>query len=167
MPGGTCWRATPRAARWWSWTTGCGSRTARLHLFVQNGELHTHGVGAPDLGLGAHRNAVIVNALVGREVYAVRERNVFQSFGVRAAADRSALSWERANRELIAKLLTELEFEELLQPDVDGRRVDADAGPGSRCTTPRGGARWATRAWTRTRCARPRTASRSRCRTRT
>jgi lysine N6-hydroxylase len=51
-------------------------------LFVQNGELHTHGVGAPDLGLGAHRNAVIVNALAGREVYAVRERNVFQSFGV-------------------------------------------------------------------------------------
>src|SRR6187551_2434580 len=28
--------------------------------------------------------------------------------------------WERANRELIAKLLTELEFEELLQPDVQG-----------------------------------------------
>jgi len=50
-------------------------------LFVQNGELHTHGVGAPDLGLGAHRNAVVTNALAGREVYAVRERNVFQSFG--------------------------------------------------------------------------------------
>ena len=59
----------------------------RLHdrpkssLFVQNGELHTHGVGAPDLGLGAHRNAVIVNALVGRDEYPVRDRNVFQSFG--------------------------------------------------------------------------------------
>jgi lysine N6-hydroxylase len=53
-------------------------------LFVQNGELHTHGIGAPDLGLGAHRNSVIVNALLGREVYAVRERNVFQSFGVAA-----------------------------------------------------------------------------------
>ena len=50
-------------------------------LFVQNGELHTHGVGAPDLGLGAQRNAVLVNALADREVYAVRERNVFQSFG--------------------------------------------------------------------------------------
>lgn len=50
-------------------------------LFVQNAELHTHGVGAPDLGLGAHRNAVIVNALVGREEYPVRDRNVFQSFG--------------------------------------------------------------------------------------
>ena len=50
-------------------------------LFVQNGELHTHGVGAPDLGLGAHRNAVIVNAVAGREVYSVRDRNVFQRFG--------------------------------------------------------------------------------------
>ena len=54
-------------------------------LFVQNGELHTHGVGAPDLGLGAHRNAVIVNALAGEPVYAVRERNVFQTFGTAAA----------------------------------------------------------------------------------
>ena len=54
---------------------------AKSGLFVQNAELHTHGVGAPDLGLGAHRNAVIVNALAGRDVYAVRSRNVFQSFG--------------------------------------------------------------------------------------
>ncbi|WP_317906943.1 SidA/IucD/PvdA family monooxygenase, partial [Bacillus subtilis] len=29
-------------------------------IFVQNGEMHTHGVGAPDLGLGAHRNAIII-----------------------------------------------------------------------------------------------------------
>ena len=57
-------------------------------LFVQNAELHSHGVGAPDLGLGAHRNAVIVNALCGREVYPVRERNVFQSFGPPAGARR-------------------------------------------------------------------------------
>lgn len=51
-------------------------------LFAQNAELHTHGVGAPDLGLGAHRNAVIVNQLAGREVYPVRDRTVYQSFGV-------------------------------------------------------------------------------------
>jgi lysine N6-hydroxylase len=50
-------------------------------LFVQNGELHTHGVGTPDLGLGARRSAVIVNALAGREVYRVPERTVFQRFG--------------------------------------------------------------------------------------
>jgi lysine N6-hydroxylase len=54
-------------------------------LFVQNGELHTHGVGAPDPGLGAQRNAVLVNALAGHDVYPVRERNVFQSFGAPGA----------------------------------------------------------------------------------
>ncbi len=64
---------------------------SRSTLFVQNAELHTHGVGAPDLGLGAHRNAVIVNALCGREVYAVRERNVFQTFGAPQAAQAPAV----------------------------------------------------------------------------
>lgn len=51
-------------------------------IFVQNAELHTHGVGAPDLGLGAHRNSVIINTLLGRSHYPVRDRNVFQQFGV-------------------------------------------------------------------------------------
>lgn len=50
-------------------------------LFVVNGELHTHGVGAPDLGLGAHRSSVIANAIAGREAYRVPRRTVFQSFG--------------------------------------------------------------------------------------
>ncbi|MEH6986338.1 lysine N(6)-hydroxylase/L-ornithine N(5)-oxygenase family protein [Cytobacillus firmus] len=49
-------------------------------IFVQNGELHTHGIGAPDLGLGAYRNAVIINQVYGREVYQVNKKNVFQSF---------------------------------------------------------------------------------------
>ncbi len=62
-------------------------------LFVQNAELHAHGVGAPDLGLGAHRNAVIVNALCEREVYALRARNVFQSFGAPAGARRRPGAW--------------------------------------------------------------------------
>lgn len=51
-------------------------------LFIQNGEMHTHGVGAPDLGLGAYRNAVIINSIVGRQVYEVRSKNIFQDFGV-------------------------------------------------------------------------------------
>jgi lysine N6-hydroxylase len=70
---------------------GAGGRD-RL-LFVQNAELHTHGVGAPDLGLGAHRNAVIVNALCEREVYPLRERNVFQSFGAPARASGRRDVW--------------------------------------------------------------------------
>ncbi|MBO0351143.1 lysine N(6)-hydroxylase/L-ornithine N(5)-oxygenase family protein [Phormidium pseudopriestleyi FRX01] len=51
-------------------------------IFVQNGELHSHGVGAPDLGLGAYRNSVIINTLLGESVYRVNRRNVFQQFGV-------------------------------------------------------------------------------------
>ncbi|MGM0829787.1 MAG: lysine N(6)-hydroxylase/L-ornithine N(5)-oxygenase family protein [Bacillota bacterium] len=54
-------------------------------IFVQNGEMHTHGVGAPDLGLGAHRNAIIINTITGREVYPVQNKNVFQTFGTKAA----------------------------------------------------------------------------------
>ncbi len=53
-------------------------------IFVQNGELHTHGVGAPDLGLGAYRNSVIINTVTGRTVYPVNSCNVFQQFGVAA-----------------------------------------------------------------------------------
>ena len=53
-------------------------------IFIQNGELHTHGIGSSDLGLGAYRNSVIINTLVGRSVYPVQQRNVFQKFGITA-----------------------------------------------------------------------------------
>ncbi|MCH2205755.1 MAG: SidA/IucD/PvdA family monooxygenase [Lentisphaerales bacterium] len=49
-------------------------------MFIQNGDLFTHGVAAPDLGLGVHRNSVIINALCGEDVLPVDEVNVFQSF---------------------------------------------------------------------------------------
>ncbi|WP_329580122.1 SidA/IucD/PvdA family monooxygenase [Kitasatospora sp. NBC_01250] len=49
-------------------------------LYVQNAELHTHGVGAPDLGLGAHRAAVILNALTGRRVHRLPARTAWTSF---------------------------------------------------------------------------------------
>jgi len=51
-------------------------------LFVQNAELHTHGVGAPDLGLGAWRSATILNALTGRTAYRLPKRAAFTTFGV-------------------------------------------------------------------------------------
>lgn len=51
-------------------------------VFVQNAEEHTHSVLAPDLGMGAYRNSVIVNAMAGGEVYPVEERIAFQHFGV-------------------------------------------------------------------------------------
>lgn len=53
-------------------------------LYVQNAELHTHGVGAPDLGLGAHRAAVILNAVTGRTAYRLPTRTSFTTFGAPA-----------------------------------------------------------------------------------
>ncbi|MFV2196641.1 lysine N(6)-hydroxylase/L-ornithine N(5)-oxygenase family protein [Nocardiopsis sp. LOL_012] len=53
--------------------------TAPIH--VQNAELHTHGVGAPDLGLGAWRAATILNSVTGRTLYRLPERTAYTSFG--------------------------------------------------------------------------------------
>jgi lysine N6-hydroxylase len=49
-------------------------------LFVQNAEAHTHGVGAPDLGLGAWRAATILSAITGRDLLPANE-GAFTSFG--------------------------------------------------------------------------------------
>lgn len=49
-------------------------------LYVQNAELHTHGVGAPDLTLGAWRAATILNAVAGRTVLPVPERTAWTTF---------------------------------------------------------------------------------------
>ncbi|MDH6575019.1 SidA/IucD/PvdA family monooxygenase [Kitasatospora sp. MAP5-34] len=54
-------------------------------VFVQNAERHTHGVGAPDLGLAAWRSAVILNALTGRQIHHLPERTAFTTFGARTA----------------------------------------------------------------------------------
>lgn len=51
-------------------------------IFVQNAEEHTHGLVAPDLGMGAYRNSVILAALTGREVYPIEKRIAVQTFGV-------------------------------------------------------------------------------------
>ncbi|MFC8827731.1 lysine N(6)-hydroxylase/L-ornithine N(5)-oxygenase family protein [Streptomyces sp. NPDC057137] len=57
-------------------------------LYVQNAELHTHGVGAPDLTLGAWRAATILNAVAGRTVLRVPHRAAWTTFGVpRAESD--------------------------------------------------------------------------------
>jgi lysine N6-hydroxylase len=51
-------------------------------LYVQNAELHSHGVGAPDLGLGAYRAAVILNAVTARTVHRLPEAVAFTTFGL-------------------------------------------------------------------------------------
>jgi lysine N6-hydroxylase len=51
-------------------------------LYVQNAERHTHGVGAPDLGLAAWRSASILNSLTGKEPYPLPRRTAFTRFGL-------------------------------------------------------------------------------------
>jgi lysine N6-hydroxylase len=51
-------------------------------LFVQNAEQHRNGVGTPDLGLGAHRSAVILNAVTGRTVHRLPGTTAYTTFGV-------------------------------------------------------------------------------------
>ncbi|MBV2151666.1 lysine N(6)-hydroxylase/L-ornithine N(5)-oxygenase family protein [Kitasatospora sp. SUK 42] len=58
-------------------------------LYVQNAELHTHGVGTPDLGLGAHRAAVILNAVTGRTVHRLPDRTAWTGFAPPAPAGRA------------------------------------------------------------------------------
>jgi lysine N6-hydroxylase len=49
-------------------------------MFVSNADLHSHGVAAPDLGIGAVRNATILNAVAGREVFRLPKSTAFTSF---------------------------------------------------------------------------------------
>ncbi|MFI6407065.1 lysine N(6)-hydroxylase/L-ornithine N(5)-oxygenase family protein [Streptomyces sp. NPDC050548] len=55
---------------------------AGCQVYVQNAELHTHGVGAPDLGLAAWRSATILNSLTGKEPYPLPGRTAFTTFGL-------------------------------------------------------------------------------------
>ncbi|GAA1125539.1 SidA/IucD/PvdA family monooxygenase [Kribbella jejuensis] len=51
-------------------------------LFVANADLHSHGVAAPDLGLGAVRNATMLNSVAGREVYRLPKSTAFTTFAI-------------------------------------------------------------------------------------
>ncbi|RYB94336.1 alcaligin biosynthesis protein [Nocardioides oleivorans] len=55
---------------------------ADSEVFVQNAEEHTHGFVAPDLGMGAMRNSVILAQVLGREPYPVEKRIAFQEWGI-------------------------------------------------------------------------------------
>lgn len=56
----------------------------RIH--VLNAEEHTHGLSAPDLGMGPWRAAQVLNTICDREVHPVEQRIAFQTFGVPADA---------------------------------------------------------------------------------
>ncbi|MEF9957445.1 MAG: SidA/IucD/PvdA family monooxygenase [Acinetobacter sp.] len=53
------------------------------NIFVQNQEMHSHGVGTPDLGLGAYRAATIINQLAERKIYDLAQQpQTFQHFNL-------------------------------------------------------------------------------------
>ena len=68
------------------------------HIFVQNQEMHSHGVGTPDLGLGAYRAATIINQLAERQIYELGQQvQTFQHFNLSqnpkiCIADKKAVS---------------------------------------------------------------------------
>ena len=49
-------------------------------IYVQNAELHTHGLVSPDLGMAAYRNSWIIRSLLGREYYPIERSISFQEF---------------------------------------------------------------------------------------
>lgn len=49
-------------------------------IFVQNAELYSHGLSAPDLGMGCYRNATIIRAITGHEYYPIERRIAYQTF---------------------------------------------------------------------------------------
>ncbi|SDU67373.1 lysine N(6)-hydroxylase/L-ornithine N(5)-oxygenase family protein [Gordonia westfalica] len=51
-------------------------------LFLANAEEHAVGVSAPNLDIGAVRNARILNSVMGREVYRLPKDTAFTAFGV-------------------------------------------------------------------------------------
>lgn len=50
-------------------------------LHVLNHTEHTHALTAPDLGMGALRNAIVLGHVTGRQPYRTERRTMFQSFG--------------------------------------------------------------------------------------
>jgi lysine N6-hydroxylase len=63
---------------------------AGCRIYVQNAERHTHGVGAPDLGLAAWRSAAILDDLTGKDPYPLPSRTAFTTFGLPEAAPPGA-----------------------------------------------------------------------------
>ncbi len=50
-------------------------------IFVQNADLHSHGFNSADLGMGPHRNAVIINTILKEEYFKIEKNIAFQKFG--------------------------------------------------------------------------------------
>ncbi|MGO4886175.1 lysine N(6)-hydroxylase/L-ornithine N(5)-oxygenase family protein [Anaerobacillus sp. MEB173] len=49
-------------------------------IYVHSGISHSHGVGSTNLGLAVHRNKIIINDLLGKEIFPIYDKYVFQNF---------------------------------------------------------------------------------------
>ena len=80
----------PPEPSWPAIATGDADLEHRVapNLYVQNAERRTHGVGTPELGLGAHRAATILNAVAGRTVHRLPGRAAHTTFDPALAAER-------------------------------------------------------------------------------
>ncbi|WP_110974909.1 lysine N(6)-hydroxylase/L-ornithine N(5)-oxygenase family protein [Acinetobacter sp. WCHAc060042] len=73
--------ATDQMGRWKVSQDYRLQHSAMGEIFVQNQEMHSHGVGTPDLGLGAFRAATIANQLLGYQLYEIgSNEQTFQHF---------------------------------------------------------------------------------------
>ena len=50
------------------------------NIFVQNVGLYSHGFTVPDLNMGCYRNAIIINTILGKDIYPVEEKITYQEF---------------------------------------------------------------------------------------
>ena len=57
-------------------------------IFIQNPEIFQQGVGGPDLGIGAYRNAHIINNISGTSYYKISKSTAFQHYGIPEDAKR-------------------------------------------------------------------------------
>ncbi|WP_193096434.1 lysine N(6)-hydroxylase/L-ornithine N(5)-oxygenase family protein [Brevibacterium sp. FME17] len=105
-------------------------------IHVLNGEEHTHGVTAPDLGFGPWRASVVLSHVTGREPYPVEKTIAFQTFGVPddgalddGALDSGALDDAAADTAAAdtAKLSTREDFESHF--DFSDSDADSDTHP--------------------------------------
>ncbi|RBW68273.1 lysine N(6)-hydroxylase/L-ornithine N(5)-oxygenase family protein [Bacillus taeanensis] len=49
-------------------------------IYVHSGISHSHGLGSTNLGLAVHRNKVIINHLLRKEIFPIYDKYVFQNF---------------------------------------------------------------------------------------
>ncbi len=75
------------------------------NIFVQNQEMHSHGVGTPDLGLGAYRAATIINQLLGEPLYELASQaQTFQHFNLSQNPKISLVNRKKTSQNLLNQI---------------------------------------------------------------